>query len=80
MPKKTFNLNPALQFITTPESQDGPPEGYKMNPLYIEKKTRRVQMLMQPSLYSKIKARADQEGRSFNQMVHSMLEAETEKE
>ncbi len=43
--KKTFNLqNPALQFISTqtnqPEQNVLPkaPEGYKQNPIYIEKK------------------------------------------
>lgn len=43
--KKTFNLqNPALQFISTqtnPTEQSAmpkAPEGYKQNPIYIEKK------------------------------------------
>ena len=43
--KKTFNLqNPALQFISTQTNQPEQnalhkaPEGYKQNPIYIEKK------------------------------------------
>jgi hypothetical protein len=80
MAKKSFkdNLTPAMQFISTPVEErpqiDAPPEGYKVNPLYIEKKSKRLQLLIQPSLYSKIKARADREGRSVNELIHSILE------
>lgn len=90
MGKKSFkdNLNPAMQFISAPiEAEpeerprpDKPPEGYKLNPLYIEKKSRRLQLLIQPSLYSKVKARAEKEGRSVNDFIHSILEEETGKE
>ena len=90
--KKSFKneLNPALQFISTPEeaaeapereqvtpTKHQPPEGYKVNPLYIETKSKRLQLLLQPSLYEKIKARANQEGRSVNELVHSILEEAT---
>ena len=53
----------------------GAPEGFKLNPLYIEKKSRRMQLLVQPSLYEAIKARATAEGTSINELVHSILEA-----
>ena len=39
------------------------PEGYKPNPAYIEVKSRRLQLLMQPSLHDRIKARAAAEAR-----------------
>ena len=78
--KKTFNLqNPALQFISTqtnPTEQNvmpKAPEGYKQNPIYIEKKTRRLQLLMQPSLYNKLKARAQNNGCSVNDTLHVIL-------
>lgn len=78
--KKTFNLqNPALQFISTQtdltEQNALPkaPEGYKQNPIYIEKKTRRLQVLMQPSLYNKLKARAQNNGCSVNDTLHVIL-------
>ena len=80
MAKKSFtnNLNPAMSFISPPVEEQPtlakPPEGYKVNPLYIEKKSKRLQLLIQPSLYSKIKARADREGRSVNELIHSILE------
>ena len=82
--KKTFakNLNPALQFISTPEATEATeprhpaaaPAGYKPNPLYIETKSRRLQLVMQPSLYAKVKRRADSEGESVNEIIHAILE------
>jgi len=33
---------------------------------FIEKKTKRVQLVMQPSLYEKAKAAAEEQGISFN--------------
>ena len=50
------------------------PEGYKVNPMYIEKKTRRLQMLMQPSLHAKVKKAADRQGVSVNDYIHKVLE------
>lgn len=87
--KKDFTeaFNPATQFIsvpaqaptepaqvetTTPTAQ--PPAGYKVDPRYIETKSRRVQMLIQPSLHDRIKERAKAERRSVNDMMHLLLE------
>lgn len=50
------------------------PEGYKLNPLYIETKSERLQLLVQPSLKAKLKEKAKQEGTSVNDLVHSILE------
>lgn len=83
--KKSFkdNLNPALQFISLPEEQPEQakpeqaaelPEGYKLNPMYVEKRSKRVQLLVQPSLHQKIKARAEATGTSTNDVIHSILE------
>ncbi|HFI0131809.1 hypothetical protein NF419_10735 [Streptococcus suis] len=80
MAKKDFSsiANPALQFISSPEKQDPKketaPEGYKVNPAYIEKKSRRLQLLMQPSLYDLLKTRAVEEGTSVNNLIHELLE------
>ena len=83
MAKKSFNLdNPALQFISTPEEKKKEeaeviapaPEGYKINPLYLEKKSRRLQLLMKPSISEKLKARADREGNSVNDVVNNLIE------
>ena len=82
--KKSFKaeLNPAMQFISTPTEDERKvttatapaPEGYKVNPLYIEKRSKRLQLLVQPSLYDKIKAQADAEGCSVNDLIHRVLE------
>ena len=84
--KKSFkaDLSPAMQFISTPieeteERKSSPgtenaPEGYKVNPLYIEKRSKRLQLLVQPSLYDKIKAQADAESCSVNDFIHRVLE------
>ena len=56
------------------------PEGYKINPLYVEKKTKRVQLVLQPSLYEKVKAAADAAGSSFNDYCHRLLEEATREE
>ena len=81
--KKSFkqDLSPAMQFISTPTetAQEQPvqeaPEGYYTHPLYIEKKSRRLQLLIKPSTYEKLKLRADtQTGGSVNEAVNAILE------
>lgn len=80
--KKSFkdNINPALQFISIPEEKpeqaepEKAPEGYKVNPAYIETKSKRVQLLMQPSLHQKLKSKAVAEGKSLNDLIHIILE------
>lgn len=78
--KKSFkaDFNPAMQFISTPteeiKAKEEAPEGYKVNPLYIEKRSKRLQLLLQPSLYDKLKSKADSEGCSVNDKLHKILE------
>lgn len=114
--KKSFRdaLNPAMQFISTPEASEpeplpftpipgeqpvkrasapqtkkrgrpsaapekplkasDAPEGYRVNPAFIEKKTRRLQLLMRPSLYDRLKAKAEAEGLSVNEVTDILLE------
>lgn len=82
MAKKDFSsiATPALQFISNqdaeqPKKEEGKaPEGYKVNPAYVEKKSRRLQLLMQPSLYDLLKTRAVEEGTSVNNLIHELLE------
>ncbi len=76
MNKKDFSMNPALQFVSGANVQKTAevPEGFKRNPEFIEKKTKRVQLVMQPSLYEKAKAAAEEQGISFNAYLHQVLE------
>ena len=55
---------------------DQVPDGFKADPRYIEKKTKRVQLILRPSLYVKVKEAADREGLSLNEYVHQVLEAD----
>ena len=90
MAKKSFKDNPALQFISATEEEpqeqtpqqpaEKAPEGYKLNPFYVETKSRRLQLVLQPSLYDRIKARAKASGLSVNEYVHQLLDEATREE
>lgn len=41
---------------------------------HLETKSKRLQLLIQPSLLDKLKGKAKAEGRSVNDLVHSILE------
>lgn len=49
------------------------PEGFKANPLYVETKSKRVQLLMQPSLLEAAKAEAEAQGISLNEFVSNII-------
>ena len=85
--KKTFKdsiENPAELFISKPQEAEAPapaqettgkaPDGYHINPLYVENKSRRLQLLMKPSIVDKLKAKAQRENRSVNDIVNTILE------
>ena len=94
MSKKSFKDNPAFQFMSKPEEEEvttapqepapaptgKPPEGYKLNPLYVEVKKRRLQLVLKPSLYEKVKNGASKQGLSVNEYVHRILEEATKAE
>ncbi len=95
MAKKTFKDNPALQFISSAEEEQTttdqqpkkapreaftPPEGYRINPSYLEIKSRRLQLLLPPSLHEKIKGRAEKLGMSVNECINRILEEATREE
>lgn len=76
--------NPALQFITkeepelkeeytkthTPKEASTPPAGYKKDPNYIETKSKRVQLLLQPSVVNEVKSRAEANNISMNELFN----------
>ena len=51
-------------------AQKGVPAGYKRNPEYIECRTKRVQLVIQPSLYEAAKAVAAEAGISLNEFFN----------
>ena len=62
----------------TTKDREGAPEGYKLAPQYIETKSKRVQLLIQPSLYDAVKAKATSLGISTNEAISEALKAYTE--
>lgn len=76
MAKKLNIDNPALQFLTPTEKQ--PTEIIK--PLNrAESKSKRLQLLIKPSLHSLLKDKAEQEGTSVNNLINEILEKELRK-
>lgn len=84
--------NPAMNFITPPEEEQAtveeapeerqtpsrkPPAGYKLNRDLIETKSRRLQLMIQPSLYERVKEKAEAESSSVNDWIHQALEKAT---
>lgn len=57
-----------------------PPKGYKFNPLYVETKTKRVQLVLQPSLYDRLRAASEAAGLSLNEFCHRALDKATQEE
>ena len=55
------------------ETQNDTVSGHKVNPLYVETKTIRIQLILQPSLYKKIKAASKKEGLSLNAYAHKLF-------
>lgn len=88
MAKRDFKSNPALQFISSPlkeeETPAAPkqeaPAGYKLNPAYIETKSKRVQLLVQPSVFAAIDRIAKSRGLSRNEIINEALRQYAEKE
>lgn len=88
--KKSFKDSPAMRFISTPkqaEEATPAPEGgekpavpMKLNPFYIETKSKRLQLLIQPSLHGKLKGRATAQGVSLNELIHTALQEYAERE
>ena len=86
--KKDFKgTNPALAFMSVDTQEKAQevkqmsatkkevPEGYKLNPEYIEIKSKRVQLLLQPSTVDAIKALAKKKGLSMNEAINEAIQA-----
>jgi hypothetical protein len=70
------------QEAVTPEPKEVPAKEIPMkkNPLYVETKSKRLQLLIQPTLHKRLKKIADGKGISFNEFIHSTLEAYADEE
>jgi len=63
-----------------PSLKEEVPEGYKRNPLYVETKSKRVQLVFQPSLLARVKAKATKSGLSLNEYCHRILDQATKEQ
>lgn len=86
MAKKKDFKNPALNFISqesidrveAPAPTGKAPEGYKPNPAFIETKSKRLQLLIKPSLHRDAKAVAEELGVSLNDFIHRAIQEATQ--
>ena len=77
-PKKTATKPKSPKAKPTTKDRETAPEGYKLAPQYIETKSKRVQLLLQPSVYEAVKAKASSLGISTNEAISEALKAYTE--
>ena len=77
-PKKTATNPKSPKSKPTTSEHKPAPEGYKLAPQYIETKSKRVQLLIQPSVYEAVKAKASSLGISTNEAINEALKAYTE--
>ena len=70
MVKKLNIENPAMQFL----SQDQQPKQPLKTEKIAESKSKRVQLLIKPSLHSLLKEKAEREGTSVNNLINEILE------
>lgn len=74
MAKKSFTTdNPVMQFISQPEPEPIRKTANRKTPARVpalpEIKSRRVQILVQPSVYEAVKAKAEKNGISVNEAI-----------
>lgn len=69
---KSFKDNPALRFLT-PAKEQGQPVPATIQPGF-EAKSRRLQLLIKPSLYISLKEKAIAGGISLNELINTILE------
>lgn len=55
------------------KSYEMTPRGYKVNPQFIENKTKRVHVLIQPSIHAIIKNKAIASGVSVNEIINRAI-------
>ena len=60
-----------------PLKHGAPPKGYRLNPEFVEVKSKRVQLVFRPSTYKAAKAAAKKAGLSLNEWMHRIIEDAT---
>ena len=55
------------------EAPGKPPKGYKINPMYVEVKSQRVQLVLQPSVVKRLKKAAAKKKLSMNEAANTAI-------
>ena len=72
---------PAPKKTTAPKKAPGtPPPGYKVNPQFIEKKSQRLNLLIQPSVLNRLKKMAKKNKTSVNETINQLIIEKLESE
>lgn len=73
---KQFEVNPADKFFSSASAGSKiPPKGYKLNPEFIETKSKKLQCLVKPSDFEAMKKKAQELNTSVNALVNEAIEA-----
>lgn len=56
-----------------PEATGKPPKGYKVNPMFLETKSQRVQLVLQPSVVKRLKKAAAKKKLSMNEAANTAI-------
>lgn len=76
MPKKEFKINPAMQYLSAESINnfENNPSAENFNKNYGETKSKRLQLLIKPSTFNKVKSIADDKQLSVNELINQILE------
>lgn len=77
MTKKDFTKQHSFftDDMSQPRTTREAPKGYKV--AYVEVKSKRVQLVFQPSIYNRAKTKAAELGLSLNEYMHRLIDADT---
>ena len=69
----TKKIPPARKAEPPVYTDEKPPKGYKIDPHFVEVKSKRVQFVFQPSLLERLKAESSRRKTSMNDLMHVAL-------
>lgn len=73
---ESINGGKIIQFEEVKDKKNGkPPKGFRIDPRYIELKSKRYNALLKPSNFDKLKAAAEEAGISVNEALNRLIEA-----
>lgn len=78
--KKTTKSQETAKEEPTTKTPGKPPKGYKINPEFIELKSQRLNLLLQPSVVKRVKKMAKSKKLSVNETISQILIENLERE